>query len=50
MVNETTSTIVEIENGSARYEPGLINRIEHALKTQIPRGRVSKKKSKAKKY
>ena len=42
-VNERTTTIVEIENGTGRYEASIINRIEVALKVQINRGRASKK-------
>lgn len=40
-VNEKTSTIVELENGTARYNADLINRIEKTLQVQIPRGRKS---------
>jgi len=42
-VNEKTSAIVELENGHGRYNAELINRIEHALKVTIPRGRQGKK-------
>ena len=38
-VNEKTSTVVEVENGTARYNADLINRIERALNTRIDRGR-----------
>ena len=38
-VNEKTSTIVDVENGTARYNADLINRIERALNTRIDRGR-----------
>ena len=37
--NEKAASIVALENGSARYDASLINRIEVALKVQIPRGR-----------
>ena len=40
--NEKTSTIVEVENGTARYHPELINRIERALNAKIERGRKKK--------
>ena len=43
-VNEKTASIVELENGSARYHADLINRIETALKVKIPRGRKSNAK------
>lgn len=42
-VNEKTSTIVEIENGTAKYVPDTINRIEKVLGVKIPRGRTGKK-------
>jgi len=38
-INEKPTAIVELENGHGRYNADLINRIEHALKVQIPRGR-----------
>lgn len=44
MVNEKPAVIVSVENGSSRYDAGLINRIEQALKVQIPRGRKNNKK------
>ena len=37
--NEKTSTIVDVENGTARYSADLINRIERALNAKIDRGR-----------
>ena len=43
-VNEKTATIVELENGTGRYDASLINRIESALRVQIPRGRQKKGK------
>ena len=43
-VNEKTSSIVDVENGSAKYDAGLINRIEKATGTKIDRGRTKKKK------
>ena len=43
-VNEKPAAIVALENGTARYDAGLINRIEAVLKVQIPRGRQNKKK------
>lgn len=46
-VNEKTSTIVELENGSGRYDASLINRIETALRVQIPRGRKPQTKQSA---
>lgn len=45
-VNEKTATIVELENGHGRYDASLINRIEHVLKVQIPRGRKPQQKKK----
>ena len=45
-VNEKTATIVELENGTGRYQASLINRIEQVLRVQIPRGRPSKGKGK----
>lgn len=48
-VNERTANIVELENGTARYNADLINRIESSLKVQIPRGRTNKKKTNNKK-
>lgn len=38
-VNEKPSVITELENGTGRYNADLVNRIEHALKVKIPRGR-----------
>ena len=38
-VNEKPSAIVDIENGTARYNADLINRIERALGKKIDRGR-----------
>lgn len=38
-INDKPSAITELENGRGRYNADLINRIEHALKVQIPRGR-----------
>ena len=38
-VNEKPQTIVDVENGSARYNADLINRIEKALNARIDRGR-----------
>ncbi len=38
-VNERTAAIVDLENGTSRYNADLINRIEKALKVKIPRGR-----------
>ena len=38
-VNEKPQTIVEVENGTARYNADLINRIERALNARIDRGR-----------
>jgi len=45
-INEKPSAIAELENGSGRYNAELINRIEHALKVQIPRGRSGKQSGK----
>ena len=42
--NEKTSTIVDVENGTARYSADLINRIEKALNAKIDRGRKKKGK------
>ena len=44
--NEKTSVIVDVENGTARYDPGLINAIEKALNAKIDRGRKKPKKRK----
>ena len=44
MVNEKTSTIVELENGTGRYSADLINRIERALGVKIDRGRKKKRR------
>ena len=44
-VNEKPSVIHDIENGTAHYEAGVINRIEKVLGVQIPRGRNNKKKA-----
>ena len=41
-VNEKPSSIVDIENGTARYNADLINRIERALNARIDRGRKKK--------
>ena len=43
-VNEKPSTIIEVENGTARYNADLINRIERALNARIDRGRKKKGK------
>ena len=40
-VNDKTAAIVELENGTARYNADLVNRIEKTLQVQIPRGRKS---------
>lgn len=48
LVNEKTSTIVDIENGTAKYVPDVINRIEKALGVKINRGRGKNKKPKKK--
>ncbi len=45
-VNDKTAAIVELENGTARYNADLVNRIEKALQVQIPRGRKSNNKKK----
>ena len=45
-VNEKSSSIVDIENGTARYNAGLINAIEKAVGAKIDRGRASKKNNK----
>ena len=44
MVNEKTSTIVELENGTGRYNADLINRVERALGVKIERGRKKKRR------
>ena len=46
MVNEKTGEIVDLENGTAKYNADLINRIEKALGVKIPRGRKNKKSKK----
>lgn len=43
--NDKVSTIVDVENGTARYSADLISRIERALNVKIDRGRKSKKKN-----
>lgn len=43
-INEKASTIHDIENGSATYNPHVINSIEKILGVKIPRGRNNKKK------
>lgn len=45
-VNEKTGLIVDIEHGTASYNPDVINRIEKALGVKIPRGRGNKKRVK----
>ena len=45
-VNEKPAVIVEMESGKARYDAGVINRIEQVLGVQIPRGRKKKKSGK----
>ena len=45
-INEKTGQVVDLENGTASYDPDLINRIEKALGVQIPRGRGKKHKKK----
>ena len=47
-INEKAGLIHDIENGSARYVPDQITRIEKVLGVQIPRGRKNKKKKKNK--
>ena len=42
-VNEKTGEIIDLENGSSRYNADLINRIEKALGVKIPRGRKNKR-------
>ena len=49
-VNEKPQTIVEVENGSARYNADLINRIERALNTRIDRGRKKPNKNKNRRW
>lgn len=44
MLNEKTTTIVELENASGRYNADLINRIERLLKVKIDRGRKRKRR------
>ena len=45
-VNEKAGLIHDIENGHAKYNADVINRIEKVLGVKIPRGRGGKKKSK----
>ena len=45
-INEKTSVVVDIENGTAVYNAEVINRIEKVLGVKIPRGRKNKKKKK----
>jgi putative transcription factor len=47
-VNAKISIIHEIENGTAQYNPDIINTIERALGTQLDRGRKKKKNKKKK--
>ena len=42
-VNEKTSNIIDLENGTGRYNADLINRIERVLGAKIPRNRNKKK-------
>ena len=42
LVNEKTSTIVDLENASGRYNSDLITRIERALNCKIDLGRKKK--------
>ena len=46
LVNEKPGTINEIENGTAKYNADVINRIERVLGVKIPRGRKAKKPAK----
>ena len=41
-IGEKASLIVDIENGSAKYNAGVINEIEKCLNCKIPRGRKKK--------
>ena len=41
--NEKTTAITEVENGTARYDASLINRIEKALGAKVDRGRKKNK-------
>ena len=43
-IGEKTTVVVEIENGTGRYQAGVINSIEKALNCKIPRGRGKGKK------
>ena len=45
-VNEKAGLIHDIENGEAKYNADVINRIEKVLGVQIPRGRGGKHKGK----
>jgi putative transcription factor len=45
-INEKPAVIHDLENGTSKYEPNVINSIEHALGVQIPRGRKKAKKPK----
>ena len=45
-INEKAGLILDIESGTAIYNPDVINRMEKALGCQIPRGRGNKKKKK----
>ena len=45
-VNEKTGLIVDIEAGTAAYNPDVVNRIEKALGVSVPRGRGNKKRKK----
>ena len=41
-INEKPTVITDLENGNARYNADLINRIERAVGTKIDRGRKKK--------
>ena len=47
-IGEKTTVVVEIENGTGRYQAGVINSIEKALNCKIPRGRKGGKGGKKK--
>jgi DNA-binding XRE family transcriptional regulator len=42
-VNEKPSKIIDLENGTAKYNADLVNRIERVLGVKIPRNRNKKK-------
>ena len=48
LISEKPTVVVDIENGTGRYNAGVINKIEKALNVKIPRGRGGTKPAKKK--